>query len=29
MKVISTENIPIKMWLNDIEEGALKQHFIF
>ncbi len=25
MKVISTENIPIKMWLNDIEEGALNQ----
>lgn len=25
MKIISTENIPIKMWLNDIEEGALKQ----
>ena len=24
-KVISTENIPIKLWLNDIEEGALKQ----
>ena len=24
-KVISTERIPIKMWLNDIEEGALKQ----
>jgi len=24
-KVISTEKIPIKMWLNDIEEGALKQ----
>ena len=25
MKVISTENIPIKLWLNDIEEGALAQ----
>ena len=25
MKIISTENIPIKMWLNDIEEGALNQ----
>ena len=25
MKIISTENIPIKMWLNDIEEGALTQ----
>lgn len=25
MKIISTENIPIKMWLNDIEEGALSQ----
>lgn len=24
-QVISTENIPIKLWLNDIEEGALKQ----
>jgi len=24
-KVISTEKIPIKMWLDDIEEGALKQ----
>ncbi len=24
-KVISSENIPIKMWLNDIEEGALAQ----
>ena len=24
-KVISTERIPIKMWLSDIEEGALKQ----
>ena len=25
MKVMSTERIPIKMWLTDIEEGALKQ----
>jgi tRNA-splicing ligase RtcB len=25
MKVISTEKIPIKMWLSDIEEGALEQ----
>jgi len=25
MKVVSTEKIPIKMWLNDIEDGALKQ----
>jgi len=25
MKIISTENIPIKLWLNDIEEGALLQ----
>lgn len=25
MKIISTENIPIKMWLNGIEEGALEQ----
>jgi tRNA-splicing ligase RtcB len=24
-KVISTERIPIKLWLDDIEEGALKQ----
>ena len=24
-KVISTEKVPIKMWLNDIEEGALEQ----
>ena len=24
-KVISTEKIPIKMWLDDIEEGALEQ----
>ncbi|MCF8370805.1 MAG: RtcB family protein [Bacteroidales bacterium] len=24
-QVISTENIPIKLWLNNIEEGALKQ----
>jgi len=24
-KVISTENIPIKLWLDDIEEGALEQ----
>jgi tRNA-splicing ligase RtcB len=27
MKVMSTERIPIKMWLTDIEEGALKQAF--
>lgn len=25
MKVISTEKLPIKMWLNDIEDGALEQ----
>lgn len=25
MKVISSEKIPIKMWLNDIEDGALRQ----
>lgn len=25
MKVISSERIPIKMWLDDIEEGALEQ----
>ena len=25
MRVISTERIPIKMWLDDIEEGALQQ----
>ena len=24
-KVVSTENIPIKLWLNDIEDGALRQ----
>jgi len=24
-KVISTEKIPIKLWLNDIEQGALEQ----
>lgn len=24
-KVISTERLPIKLWLNDMEEGALKQ----
>ena len=24
-KVISTEKLPIKLWLNDIEDGALKQ----
>jgi len=24
-KVISTERVPIKMWLDDIEEGALEQ----
>lgn len=24
-KVVSTENMPIKLWLNDIEEGAMKQ----
>jgi len=25
MKIISTENIPIKMWLDEIEDGALEQ----
>lgn len=25
MKVINTENIPIKLWLGDIEDGALQQ----
>lgn len=25
MKIISTENKPIKMWLNEIEDGALEQ----
>lgn len=25
MKVIATERIPIKLWLNDIEDGALQQ----
>jgi len=25
MKVINTERVPIKMWLNDIEDGALEQ----
>jgi tRNA-splicing ligase RtcB len=25
MKVITTENVPIKLWLDDIEEGALEQ----
>ena len=25
MKVITTEKLPIKMWLNDIEDGALEQ----
>jgi len=25
MKIISTEKVPIKMWLNDIEDGALGQ----
>ena len=25
MKVINTENIPIKLWLDDIEDGALQQ----
>jgi tRNA-splicing ligase RtcB len=25
MKVISTERLPIKLWLNDIEDGALSQ----
>ncbi len=24
-KVITSENLPVKMWLNDIEEGALEQ----
>lgn len=25
MHVLSTEKIPIKMWLDDIEDGALQQ----
>ena len=25
MKVINTEKLPIKMWLNEIEDGALAQ----
>lgn len=25
MKIINTEKVPIKMWLEDIEEGAIKQ----
>ena len=25
MKVIDTEKLPIKMWLNDIEDGAVQQ----
>ena len=25
MKVISTEKIPIKLWLDNIEDGALEQ----
>lgn len=25
MKVVSTERVPIKMWLNEIEDGALEQ----
>ena len=25
MKVVSTEKLPIKMWLEDIEDGALEQ----
>lgn len=25
MKIITTEKLPIKMWLNDIEDGALEQ----
>jgi len=25
MKIINTEKIPIKMWLNEIEDGALEQ----
>ena len=25
MKVITTEKIPIKMWLDDIEQGTLQQ----
>lgn len=25
MKIITTENKPIKLWLNDIEDGALEQ----
>ena len=24
-KVITTESVPIKLWLDDIEEGALEQ----
>jgi len=24
-KIISTETIPIKMWLEDLEDGALEQ----
>ena len=25
MQVIATEKVPIKMWLDDIEDGALNQ----
>lgn len=25
MKVISTETLPIKMWLEEIEDGAMEQ----
>lgn len=25
MKVINTEKLPIKLWLKDIEDGALEQ----
>ena len=25
MRVIATEKLPIKLWLDDIEEGALAQ----
>jgi hypothetical protein len=24
-KVVSTEKLPIKLWLDDIEEGAMEQ----
>jgi tRNA-splicing ligase RtcB len=25
MKVVDTEQLPIKMWLDDIEDGAMEQ----